>query len=285
MARQWYRFFYVHLALTEIYDDDIEDGSNLNGARQSTIVESEHTEYVYLLNGDKPHSTEQIASLEYFDPIEITEEEDVDSSNAIDQREISQQPQDEWHLIEGENDEDLNSLVDSQHETEPVPNKRRRHDSTDRFSEQVLSSTMRQPNEATTMTSPANTNQTESVTKNVAQANAEEVIELPRITASAIESHDEATLFALSLVGTLKRLPPRKLLTAKCHILTYLTQLEYGDMDAKLSWSFWESILGINKLYLHLYLYRHKFEKGIKLLKKNIMKSFFGSPIYHHRRA
>lgn len=236
VARQWYHFFFVLLALTEIYDDDVEDETNLNGARQSTIVESEPTEYVYLLDGEKSHSTEQTASLEYFDPIEITEEEDVDSSNAIDQREISQQPQDEWHLIEGENDDDLTSLVDSQHETEPVPNKRRRRGSTGRFSELVLSSTMRKPNEMTALTSPANTNQTESVTKNVDQANATEVIELPRITANAIGSHDEATLFALSLVGTLKRLPPRKLLTAKCHILTYLTQLEYGDMDAEPSW-------------------------------------------------
>lgn len=41
-------------------------------------------------------------------------------------------------------------------------------------------------------------------------------------------SGNDEMYFALSLVGILKRLPPQKRAKAKCHILTYLTELEYG---------------------------------------------------------
>lgn len=45
-----------------------------------------------------------------------------------------------------------------------------------------------------------------------------------------IETNDEETYFALSLIGTLKRLPPHKRALAKCHIINYLTELEYGKL-------------------------------------------------------
>lgn len=45
------------------------------------------------------------------------------------------------------------------------------------------------------------------------------------------DSNSEETYFALSLVGILKRLPPHKRAMAKCHILNYLTELEYGSAE------------------------------------------------------
>lgn len=44
-----------------------------------------------------------------------------------------------------------------------------------------------------------------------------------------VDANNEETYFALSLVGILKRLPPHKRAIAKCHILSYLTELEYGS--------------------------------------------------------
>lgn len=44
-----------------------------------------------------------------------------------------------------------------------------------------------------------------------------------------IDSKDDETYFVLSLAGILKRLPPHKRAIAKCHILSYLTELEYGS--------------------------------------------------------
>lgn len=61
-------------------------------------------------------------------------------------------------------------------------------------------------------------------------------IDLPKASVNAVESNDEETLFALSLVGTLKRLPPQKFAAAKCHILTYLMNLEYGDASSTAVW-------------------------------------------------
>lgn len=59
---------------------------------------------------------------------------------------------------------------------------------------------------------------------------------IPRNTADGIvsstetvDANNEETYFALSLVGILKRLPPHKRAIAKCHILSYLTELEYGS--------------------------------------------------------
>lgn len=48
-------------------------------------------------------------------------------------------------------------------------------------------------------------------------------------SSETVDSNNEETYFALSLVGILKRLPPHKRAIAKCHILSYLTQLEYGS--------------------------------------------------------
>lgn len=48
-------------------------------------------------------------------------------------------------------------------------------------------------------------------------------------SSEAVDSNNEETYFAMSLVGILKRLPPHKRAIAKCHILSYLTELEYGS--------------------------------------------------------
>lgn len=45
------------------------------------------------------------------------------------------------------------------------------------------------------------------------------------------DSNNEETYFALSLVGILKRLSPHKRALAKCHILSFLTELEYGPSE------------------------------------------------------
>lgn len=44
----------------------------------------------------------------------------------------------------------------------------------------------------------------------------------------ANDSSNDDTYFVLSLIGTFKRLPPQKRAIAKCNILRYLTELEYG---------------------------------------------------------
>ncbi|XP_055304624.1 uncharacterized protein LOC129569612 [Sitodiplosis mosellana] len=48
-------------------------------------------------------------------------------------------------------------------------------------------------------------------------------------SSETVDANNEETYFALSLVGILKRLPPHKRAIAKCHILSYLTELEYGS--------------------------------------------------------
>lgn len=57
------------------------------------------------------------------------------------------------------------------------------------------------------------------------QSNTEGIVS----SSEAVDSNNEETYFALSLVGILKRLPPHKRAIAKCHILSYLTELEYGS--------------------------------------------------------
>lgn len=59
----------------------------------------------------------------------------------------------------------------------------------------------------------------------VAKANIDGVVS----SSETVDSNSEETYFALSLVGILKRLPPHKRAIAKCHILSYLTELEYGS--------------------------------------------------------
>lgn len=41
--------------------------------------------------------------------------------------------------------------------------------------------------------------------------------------------NNDETYFVLSLIGTFKRLPPQKRAIAKCNILRYLTELEFGE--------------------------------------------------------
>lgn len=48
-------------------------------------------------------------------------------------------------------------------------------------------------------------------------------------SSEAFDTNNEDRYFALSLLGTLKRLTPHKRAIAKCHILSYLTELEYGS--------------------------------------------------------
>lgn len=48
-------------------------------------------------------------------------------------------------------------------------------------------------------------------------------------SSDANEPNNEEMYFALSLVGILKRLPPHKRAKAKCHIMNYLTGLEFGS--------------------------------------------------------
>lgn len=48
-------------------------------------------------------------------------------------------------------------------------------------------------------------------------------------SSETVDSNNEETYFAMSLVGILKRLNPHKRAIAKCHILSYLTELEYGS--------------------------------------------------------
>lgn len=45
----------------------------------------------------------------------------------------------------------------------------------------------------------------------------------------SVDANNEETYFALSLIGIFKRLPPQKRAVAKCNILRYLTELEYGS--------------------------------------------------------
>lgn len=44
----------------------------------------------------------------------------------------------------------------------------------------------------------------------------------------AFDANNEETYFALTLLGIMKRLSPKNRAIAKCHILSYLTELEYG---------------------------------------------------------
>lgn len=235
--------FGFYLALTELIDDDEDETAKvlpLEFNRKSDD-ESLSVNYVYILDGtneitDKSHSTD---FSDFCDPIEIPEEEDVESLNAVDQRKNEQLAiVDTWDLFEEDNDiegYDLNKLNEGANEIE-VPNKRRRNDSTHERDCQVT--------EELSVTAPiVNSHQIEKTkttdspvvpnlpgTKNVVRMEARETTtEVPRSNTNPSESHDEETLFALSLVGTLKRLAPQKLAAAKCHILTYLMQLEYGD--------------------------------------------------------
>lgn len=212
-------------ALTEILEDDAEEVINVNasnGTAQSDI-ESDHVEFVYVIDQEKSQTNEQITQLSYFDSIEIA---DVDDDDDVDVK----------------NDTESNGLVVSRQEID-VPNKRRRTGSTNDSSGPVISKSSvpmhHQENEITDNASPEIVVIDHGASDG--KSSAQEAIVLPRSNANLIDSHDEETLFALSLVGSLKRLPPQKFAAAKCHILTYLMNLEYGDATTAYSNS-WSSL-------------------------------------------
>lgn len=51
-------------------------------------------------------------------------------------------------------------------------------------------------------------------------------------SSEAIDTNSEDKYFALSILGTLRRLTPHKRALAKCHILSYLTEIEYGNSNS-----------------------------------------------------
>lgn len=50
-------------------------------------------------------------------------------------------------------------------------------------------------------------------------------------SSEAFDTNSEDKYFALSILGTLRRLTPHKRALAKCHILSYLTEIEYGNSN------------------------------------------------------
>lgn len=231
----------IFAALTEILDDDVEDEIEMNAAisdtrqydtikpqhiavaTQKRKVDTERIKYVYVMNNKKLASIDKTDPMDYYGPTEI-DEEDVELIVANDQNKID--------LVDGE---PLLEQLDDIEEEIAVPTKRRRSDDGREIAKSPAPVT--QPDESSRVTQPTINHQPEDDSKTIATNRDEEVIEGPRSRANPIDSNDEETLFALSLVGTLKRLPPPKLAAAKCHILTYLMQLEYGDASTKFSWS------------------------------------------------
>lgn len=51
-------------------------------------------------------------------------------------------------------------------------------------------------------------------------------------SSEAFDTNNEDKYFALSILGTLRRLTPHKRALAKCHILSYLTEIEYGNSNS-----------------------------------------------------
>lgn len=51
-------------------------------------------------------------------------------------------------------------------------------------------------------------------------------------SSEAFDTNSEDKYFALSILGTLRRLTPHKRALAKCHILSYLTEIEYGNSNS-----------------------------------------------------
>lgn len=141
--------------------------------------------------------------------------------------------------VEDEKDEEIDFIVLEEVSDEAVENSEEPVEN--EGIEQNLSKKMRveiekpadQPNES---------NQSEKTDKTSIQKTAGQKrtnIKLPAVRNSStdgivsssetVDANSEETYFALSLVGILKRLPPHKRAIAKCHILSYLTELEYGS--------------------------------------------------------
>lgn len=191
---------------------------------QNRKVNTERIKYVFLTDVKKLTTTENADPLEYYGPTEINDD-DVELIVTNDQNKIG-----------AEDGEPLIEQLDEIEEEIAVPAKRRRSAS----EREIIAKSpapVTQPDESSRVTHPTINHQPEDVSKTIATDRDGEVIEGPRSRPNPVDSNDEETLFALSLVGTLKRLPPPKLAAAKCHILTYLMQLEYGDASTKFSWS------------------------------------------------
>lgn len=193
--------------MTELFDDE-PDEEPKNGTEQG----DERVEYLYLVDDGKSSTREPFASID-FD--EATED---GATNAVEQ---SQATTDSWNLLHDQNGYELNSLVEVGEEELAVPSKRQRTGSLHENEEEPLENVV-QPSEPTEVTTSAVVQGKDDI----------DAVAFTRPNGNAIETHDEQTLFALSLVGQLKRLPPQKLAMAKCHILTYLMQLEYGETSA-----------------------------------------------------
>lgn len=200
------------LALTELFDvediDDVEEEAKTNPPNETEQNDEEgepdQVEYVYILD-----------------------DIDEDDDEATNKRKVVEPKQSEgvWGVGEGENGVD-----EAKDRTENViPNKRSRKGSTGPIEPLIA------PQEKRTEMTKLLNNRDEAASNHVAQKEVKETRESSRYNISSIDSQDEETFFALSLVRQLKRLPPQKLAIAKCHISTYLTQLEFGDVGTTFS--------------------------------------------------
>lgn len=107
--------------------------------------------------------------------------------------------------------------------------------------EQNVCKKVRIKNEKTTNVSSQEIKTKETVLQPIATTQIKPIVTTPNVILSkhstdgvvssseTVDSNNEETYFALSLVGILKRLSPHKRAIAKCHILSYLTELEYGS--------------------------------------------------------
>lgn len=230
-AFNWFSLL-LFVALTEIFDDedadDVPKMNMSNGTESQSDTDAHHIEYVYMLDEEKSQTTEQDVPSDLFDTIEMTEE-DVDE-----QKKIEKPTKPDWADVES--GIEIKSPVKMSQPEIVVPNKRRRSGSLLESSEESSTPPVLPQNETKNVTNPAMSHQKEPVTNTIAPVETTEMIVSTRSNTNPMESHDEETLFALSLVGQLKRLPPQKLAAAKCHILTYLMQLEYGNGNTQFSW-------------------------------------------------
>lgn len=199
--------------MTEIIDigeEDVDEEFKTNASNETEQNDAEsdpdHVEYVYILD-----------------------DVDADDAEGINERKIDEPDPSEgaWQSEKGENGVD-----EAANETENVvPNKRSRSGSTVHIEEAIPPRKLRSEEKKLL------NNRDEAASNHVAQKEAKQTTESSRYNISSIDSQDEETFFALSLVRQLKRLPPQKLAIAKCHISTYLTQLEFGDVGTTFSWS------------------------------------------------
>lgn len=51
-------------------------------------------------------------------------------------------------------------------------------------------------------------------------------------SSEAFDTNNEDKYFVLSILGTMRRLTPHKRALARCHILSYLTEIEYGNSNS-----------------------------------------------------